>query len=211
MKPRIYILICCLVVCTIFSVAVWLLSKESFDSIPTIECEDKSKYILHRTELVPREEITSFIVDNGKIYIFYDETALVNVYRIDGSFEYGVQISTIQNGHGDIATLDGKLYIDSRQPIIFVFQDDQMIESIDPYSSYEKYISIREIFSGEKNTEDGKYNYQLFESSNDIIRQETQETIIDLPHRSHIAEHLLILGLLTLFLSLYGFDKLFHN
>ena len=86
-----------------------------------------------------------------------------------------------------------------------------MIESIDPYSSYEKYISTREIFSGEKNTVDGGCNYQLSKSSNDIIRQDTQETVIDLPQRSHIAECFLIAGLLVLFLSIYGFGKLFRN
>ena len=211
MKPRIYILLSCIVVCTIFLAAMWFLSKESFASIPTIGGEDKSEYILHRTEQVPREDVTSFIVDNGKIYIFYDETALINVYDTAGSFEYGIQISTIQNSHGDIATLDGKLYVKSRRSIIFIFQDGQMIESIDPYSSYEKYISTREIYSGKKNTVDGGCNYQLSKSSNDIIRQDTQETGIDLPQRSHIAECFLIAGLLVLFLSIYGFGKLFRN
>ena len=211
MKPRIYILLCCIVMCTIFLAAMWFSSKESFDSIHAIRGEDKSEYILHQTEYVPREDVTSFIVDNGKIYIFYDETALINVYDTAGSFEYGIQISTIQNSHGDIAALDGKLFVKSRRSIIFIFQDGQMIESIDPYSSYEKYISTREIFSGEKNTVDGVCNYQLSESSNDIIRQDTQETIIDLPQTSHMTEHLLIAGLLVLFLSIYGFDKLFRN
>lgn len=211
MKPKIYVLLCCFVVCTIFLVAMWFLSKESFDSIPTIGGEDNSEYILHRTEHIPREDVTSFIVDNGKIYIFYDEAALINVYDTAGSFEYGIQLSTIQNGHGDIATLDRKLFAKSRRGIILIFQDGQMVESIDPYSSYEKYISTREIFSGEKNTVDGGCNYQLSESNNDIIRQDTQETVIDLPQRSHIAEHLLIAGLLVLFLSIYGFDKVFCN
>ena len=211
MKPRIYILLCSIVLCTIFLAAMWFLSKESFDSIPAIDGEDDSTYILHQTEQVPREDVTSFIVNNGKIYIFYDETALINVYDTAGSFEYGIQISTIPNGHGDIATLDEKLFVKSRRSIIFIFQDGQMIESIDPYSSYEKYISTREIFSAEKNTVDGVYNYQLSELSNDIIIQDTQETVIDLPQKSQIIEQLIIAGLLVLFLSIYGFDKLLRN
>lgn len=211
MKPRKYILLCCIVVCTIFLAAIWFLSKESFDSVPIIEGEDKSEFILHQTEQVPREDVTSFIADNGKIYIFYDETALINVYDTDGSFEYGIQLSTIQNSHGDIAVLDGKLFVKSRRSIIFIFREGQMIDSIDPYSSYEKYISTREIFSGEKHTVDGGCNYELSEASNDIIRSDTQETVIDLPQKSYIAEHLLIAGLLVLFLSIYGFDKLFRN
>ena len=211
MKSKVYVLLCAIVLCTIFSSAAWLLSNEHFDTIPTIEGEDKSEYILHRTQLLPREDITSFAVDDEKIYIYYDKAALINVYGTDGSFRYGIQISTIPNGRGDIAALDGKLYIESRRPIIFVFQDDQMIESIDPNSSYEKYISARAIFSSEKKTADDIYNYQLSVSNNDIIRQDTLETVIDLPQKSFTAEHLLIIGLFLLALSLFGYEKLFHK
>lgn len=211
MKPGIYILLCCIVVCTIFLAAAWLCTSESFDSVSSIVGDDSDVFLIHRSELVPREVVTSFIVDNGKIYIFYEETALINVYDTTGSFEYGIQVSTIPNGHGDIAILEEKLFVNSRKSIIFVFQGDQLIESIDPYHSYEKYIATREIFAREKNTIDGACSYQLSDSSNDIIRQDTQETVIDLPERSHVAEQLLIVGLLAIFLSIFGFDKLFHN
>ena len=211
MKSKVYVLLCAIVLCTIFSSAAWLLSNEHFDTIPTIEGEDKSEYILHRTQLLPREDITSFIVDDGKIYIYYDKAALINVYGTDGSFRYGIQISTIPNGRGDIAALDGKLYIESRRSIIFIFQDEQLVDSIEPDNSYEKYISARAIFSSEKKTADDIYNYQLSVSNNDIIRQDTLETVIDLPQKSFTAEHLLIIGLFLLALSLFGYEKLFHK
>jgi len=210
-KSKAYILLCCIVLCAIFSSAAWLLSNEHFDTIPTIEGEDKSEYILHRTQLLPREDITSFAVDDGKIYIYYDKAALINVYGTDGSFRYGIQISTIPNGRGDIAALDGKLYIESRRSIIFIFQDEQLVDSIEPDNSYEKYISARTIFSSEKKTVDDIYNYQLSVSNNDIIRQDTLETVIDLPQKSFTAEHLLIIGLFLLALSLFGYEKLFHK
>ena len=211
MKSKVYVLLCAIVLCTIFSSAAWLLSNEHFDTIPTIEGEDKSEYILHRTQLLPREDITSFTVDDGRIYIYYDKAALINVYGTDGSFRYGIQISTIPNGRGDIAALDGKLYIESRRSIIFIFQDEQLVDSIEPDNSYEKYISARAIFSSEKKTADDIYNYQLSVSSNDIIRQDTLETVIDLPQKSFTAEHLLIIGLFLLALSLFGYEKLFHK
>ena len=211
MKSKVYVLLCAIVLCTIFSSAAWLLSNEHFDTIPTIEGEDKSEYILHRTQLLPREDITSFAVDDGKIYIYYDKAALINVYETDGSFRYGIQISTIPNGRGDIAALDGKLYIESRRSIIFIFQDEQLVDSIEPDNSYEKYISARAIFSSEKKTADDIYNYQLSVSNNDIIRQDTLETVIDLPQKSFTAEHLLIIGLFLLALSLFGYEKLFHK
>ena len=211
MKSKVYVLLCAIVLCTIFSSAAWLLSNEHFDTIPTIEGEDKSEYILHRTQLLPREDITSFAVDDGKIYIYYDKAALINVYGTDGSFRYGIQISTIPNGRGDIAALDGKLYIESRRSIIFIFQDEQLVDSIEPDNSYEKYISARANFSSEKKTADDIYNYQLSVSNNDIIRQDTLETVIDLPQKSFTAEHLLIIGLFLLALSLFGYEKLFHK
>ena len=209
MKSKVYVLLCAIVLCTIFSSAAWLLSNEHFDTIPTIEGEDKSEYILHRTQLLPREDITSFAVDDGKIYIYYDKAALINVYGTDGSFRYGIQISTVPNGRGDIAALDGKLYIESRRSIIFIFQDEQLVDSIEPDNSYEKYISARAIFSSEKKTADDIYNYQLSVSNNDIIRQDTQKTVIDFPKKSYTAEHLLIAGLILLSLSLFGYEKLF--
>ena len=211
MKSKVYVLLCAIVLCTIFSSAAWLLSNEHFDTIPTVEGEDKSEYILHRTQLLPREDITSFAVDDGKIYIYYDKSALINVYGTDGSFQYGIQISTIPNGRGDIAALDGKLYIESRRSIIFIFQDEQLVDSIEPDNSYEKYISARAIFSSEKKTADDIYNYQLSVSNNDIIRQDTLETVIDLPPKIFTAEHLLIIGLFLLALSLFGYEKLFHK
>ena len=134
---------------------------------------------------------------------------MVNVYDTTGEFRYGIQISTIKNGQGGIATLDGRLYINSRCPVIFVFQDDQIIECIDPYNSYEKYLSTIKIFSSENNTMDKESNYRLLESTNDIIKLDTKEVIIDLPEKSHMAKFLLITGLLVLFLSVYGFEKLF--
>ena len=78
-------------------------------------------------------------------------------------------------------------------------------------NSYEKYISARGIFSSEKKNADDIYNYQLSVSNNDIIRQDTLETVIDLPQKSFTAEHLLIIGLFLLALSLFGYEKLFHK
>ena len=210
-KSKGYILLCAIVLCAIFSSSAWLLSNEQFDTIPTIECDDKSEYILHGTELVPREDLTSFTVDDGKIYIYYDKAALINVYGTDGSFKYGIQISTIPNGRGDIAALDGKLYIESRRPVIFIFRDEQLVDSMEPDNSYEKYISAKTIFSSEKKTADDICNYQLSVANNDIIRQDTQETVIDLPQKSSTAERLLLAGLILLSLSLLGYEKLFHK
>ncbi|MBE6616791.1 MAG: hypothetical protein E7627_02425 [Ruminococcaceae bacterium] len=211
MKEWIYNLICFVTLFFIFATAIWLMSREGFNSIVQIRNEDRSKYVVHRTELVPREDITSFCVDNENIYIFYDETALVNVYGTDGSYKYGIQISTKRKGRGNITAFNGKLYIESRRAIVFVFQEDQLVEIIYPDNDHEKYDTISELCWGEKNTSDGEHNYQLSESGNDIIRQYTLEIICDLPEKSKLSDNLLHLGLILLSFAFYGHWKLFEN
>lgn len=211
MKRATYILICFIIVGSVFTTAIWLMSMEEFAKITRIEDEDESTYVINRIELVPREDITSFCVDNSNIYIYYDKTGLVNVYGTDGSFKYGIQISTMDNGRGDIMAFEGKLYIKSRLPIIFVFHDDQLIEGITFDSGFEKYISLRESFSNEKTTTDGEHNYMLSESGNDIIREDTQEIVCDLPEKSKFSDDLLKLGLLLLSFALIGDWKLFED
>ena len=209
MKSRNYILVCCFVLLTVFVSIIWLRSKENFDIVPVLEGEDKAQYILHRSALVPREDITSFIVDNGKMYILYDNAALVNVYGTDGIFRYGIQISTMKNGHADIAVIDGTLYIYSRRSIIFSFQETQLIDTVDPHSDQEKYLSTRNLFLAEKKTSDEINKYEISESRNTIVNKNTQKTVIDLPQKSKAADYLTIIGLLLLFFVFHGYSFMF--
>lgn len=209
MKAKIYALICGIVSFALLFIAGCLRMGEGFDPISPVQDAERHAYIIHRMEQIPREDIAAFIAKDGRLYVYFDHTALVNVYGTDGSFQYGIQISTIRNGRGDIATRDGLLYIKSRQAVIFVFRDDQLLECIGPETGYEAYVSVREIFAEEKSTVSGGISYQLSESSGSILRQDTMETVCDFPQKSHVAERLLIVGLFVLSLSLYGVEKLF--
>ena len=210
MKRRLYVLLCCIIVCALFLWASVLLGRESFDDVPLIESE-KEEYILHRKELVPREEIESIVVAGGRIYILYDRTALINVYRTDGTFEYGIQLPTFQKGRGDIAVMRGDLYVRSRRGDIYVFRDDKLLECIDSSRSYDRYIVARSVFDGENIPFDGMHYYQISEESKDIIIEGTNTIVVDLPEKSHRAEQLLNAGLLILALSLFGYEKLFQK
>lgn len=205
MKQRTYICICCIALLCIFLTASWLRSKEGFDDVPLLEGENKMQYVLHQAELVPREDIRSFIVDSEKIYLLYDNAALVNVYGTDGRFQYGIQVSTIKNGHSDIAVVNGSLYFDSRRSIVFVFQGTQLVKTFDPNMNQEDYLSTRTYFSAENTSS----TYELSASGNTIVDKNTREAVIDLPQKSKSAEYLTLLGLILLFLSLRGYTCLF--
>ncbi len=167
------------------------LHKEEFSKLPDIGSE-KDAYEIHYVELIPRETISDFAVDSGNIYVHYESSALVNVYKTDGSFEYGIQISTIPNGKGGVAIDGGKLYFCSRRSIIFVFEDGQLIETVDLWSSdesLEKDRMIRKMAEQEANHRDGGITYVLRENENDIVIEESGVVVLDFPEISKAGEY----------------------
>lgn len=190
------------------------LSKEGFSKLPDIGSE-KDAYEIHSREYIPRENICHFVVDSGKIYVFYENSALVNVYKTDGSFEYGIQISTIPNGKGGIAIDGGKLYFCSRRSIIFVFEDGRLIETVELWSgdeSLERDRMIREMTEQEPNHWDGRNTYVMMEAENDIVIEETNAVILDFPEISNAGDYAIMgvatIGILMLYVELFQKKRL---
>ena len=190
------------------------LHKEEFSKLPDIGSE-KDAYEIHYVELIPRETISDFAVDSGNIYVHYESSALVNVYKTDGSFEYGIQISTMQNGKGGIAVDGGKLYFCSRYPVIFVFEDGQLIETVDLWSSdesLEKDRMIRKMAEQEANHRDGENTYVLMEAENDIVIEETNAVMLDFPEISNAGDYAMMgvatIGILMLYVELFQKKRL---
>ena len=187
----IFIFVLVLISAAFFIKAGITLSKEEFSKLPDIG-EEKSSYELYSEEHIPREIIDNFIVDSGKIYVFYEKSALVNVYEIDGSFEYGIQIATMPNGEGNIAVDGGRLYLCSRYPIIFVVEDGRLIETVDMLSSDEslvKYRAISKMAEREPKRWEGQYSYAFLETENDIIIEQSGEVILDFPEISNAGDY----------------------
>lgn len=185
------VLILVLIGAVFFILSGTALSKETFSKLPDIGGEEDA-YEIHFTEFIPRENIYSFIVDSDKIYVFYEKSALVNIYKTDGNFEYGIQISSIPNGKSGIAIDDGKLYFCSRRSIIFVFEDGKLIETVDLWSSDESLIRdrlIRKMTEQEPNHHDGQNSYVLIETENDIVIAETNDVILDFPKISNAGDY----------------------
>ena len=170
-------------------------------------------YTINDKEIVPREIISSFIVDNGLIYVFYESTALVNVYSTEGAFMYGIRVSSIQNGRGDIAVKDGILHIASRTKYHYEFDKTDLIRLTNVDASSEHSISnaSKETFSTEKNHAENGANYILEAKENRIIIEESGSIVLDFPKRSHAGD-IAIIALLILGLSPAIYKKLYsHN
>lgn len=206
---KIYIVICASVIISIFAVSMWLMAQEPFSALPPID--ETQKYILHEQELIPWESATSFLLADGKIYIYYDANGLVNIYLMDGSFDYGIQIPTIKSGKGDIAFHDGHLYIESRRAIYYVFNHQELVETIVPSDDVEKFVSQSKLFDQEKNHWDGDCRYQLSPLSADIVSWDDGRILVDLPEKSELARSLLILGSGLLGISMLIYEKLIRR
>ena len=90
--------------------------------------EQKQAYRFFEKEIKPGGRICSIAEDSGVLYVFYDYAGVVNVYQIDGTFMYAIQVSAIQNGAGTVAILDHKLYVISTEHVIYCF-DGKALQS----------------------------------------------------------------------------------
>ena len=115
--------------------------------------EATSEYIIHKTpQIPPYQEITSMVIEDGKIFLFFDAEGLVNVYSIDGVFQYALQVNSSTSGRGDIAYNDEKLYIFTRENHIYVFEDQKLIQHIEFAQEKEKYRRYEKSLLSENNS-----------------------------------------------------------
>lgn len=206
MKSTIFVVLSAVSIVLIFAVSILLFQREGFAEISPIE--EKNRYIVHREMLSPRENVAVFIVSEENIFVYYDKSALVNVYSRNGNYCYGIQISTMKSGHGDIAFQNDLLYIKSHGAAIALFYQDQFIEWVDPAYNREKYFSVQKIFNMEKSHSQNGLNYIFDQNANAILLKESQKAIVTFPQRSRLAEVLAVAGLLVICLSIRVYRKL---
>lgn len=179
--------------------SVWWYTQEDFSILVPIAEEN---FAIHEQEMIPREEITSFLVTEDRIYVYYDKSGLVNAYYLDGTYDFGIQVPTIKSGKGDIAYKDGYLFVELRRSVIDVFSKDLLVHQIAITSNRDEYMELREIFTAEKNHATETAMYSLADSKKEIILQATEQIVIDSPKTSKLAKSLMVAGLLTLGISL---------
>lgn len=83
----------------------------------------------------------SFITasDEKRLYLYYEELGIVNVYAVDGDFLYQLRFGHLPNGKGAIAVIDGLLYVKSRGSIIYIVKEKELIEAV--VSSYDDWLN----------------------------------------------------------------------
>lgn len=154
---------------------IYFLEAEEFDFVRALEDEDS--YLIHREELIPREEVTSFIAADGKLMLHYADTELVNVYSSAGKFLFGIQISDGSNGSTGIAYRDGLLYIKGRLSGIYVFAQDKLVQFEEQGIRNAQYDVLDDLFPSETCHTDEGYTYFYVAEGNKIIRTDVNETV----------------------------------
>lgn len=178
--------------------AVCLFASEDFDSIPPLEGD--GNYLLHTSPLIPRESPGMFIAEDGKLFIFYIDSELVNVYTVLGDYLYGIQFPDGQNGKSEILDKDGLLYVDARTSGIYVFQETKLLRFEEQNIYNDGYDELKQVFSGIEDHKDGEYAYFYVEETNKIMRRNNteSETVLQFPQK--IYDPLLFLWLILLML-----------
>lgn len=183
MRQKIFNAVYKLALVIVLLTGVILLSMEDFDQVRAIEGD--GTYLLHSQELTPRETPDILNVDDGKIFLYYIETELVNAYSVSGEFLYGIQFPDYQNGVSDMICHDGLLYVDARGSGIYVFRDKELLRFEEQHYQNSAHKELGLVFTGEENHEDSGYTYYYVKDENRIMRRggDAPETVIQFPER----------------------------
>lgn len=178
----------------IIAAAIFLNESEEFTNV--LPVEEDGDYRIHTKQLVPREFPETIIPENGKIYCFFLEAELINVYGEDGEYLYGIQYADGRNGKSEIICRDGRLYIDARTAGIYVFEGTELVRFEKRSASNE----LKAVFDG---TPNAPYPYFFVTDTNAIMRGggEEAEIVVQLPHRKYDPISFLALGALMLLLG----------
>ena len=209
MKLKWFVAICTIIPCVCLLFVLFLLHNEDFSRIP--ELRENENYFIHRDELVPRENIESFLIAEKKIFVLYNHASLVNVYNVDGLFLYGIQVPTAQNGRSDMIYQDGKLYIWTRQSDIYIFRGDELLDLLAPEDKTGQYVSCKCLFDLEKNHSSGTDIYLLSDDKSNIIHSSTMSPVLDLPKKSNAIENLVCFAMVFVAIAMSVYSKLFKS
>lgn len=187
---------------------ICLYASEEFDRIPSLEGD--GNYLFHADPLVPRESPDLLIAEDGKLFLFYIDTELVNVYTVSGDYLYGIQFPDGQNGRSNMFYKDGLLYVDARGSGIYVFQDTQLLRFELQHIDNDGHDELEEVFSDEEDHIDGEYTYFYTEDTNKITRQHSagSETVLHFPEKKIDVSNFLLLICLMICVKEFTWGKM---
>ena len=152
---------------------------------------------------IPRAFPDILIAEDRKLYLFYSEAELLNVYDQSGEYLYGFQFPDGQNGRNDVCCQNGLLYVKARGSGIYVFRDMQLLRFEEQHNQNSGYDELEHVFTGETDHQDGEYRYVYVNETNSLLRfdQSGSETVIQFPERKYDP---VSFALILLFLILLG-------
>jgi len=178
--------------------AVWMRVNEDFDNVRLIKGD--GNYRIHRQELVPKEDVDLFIAQDGKLYVFFIDYELVNVYDDAGTFLYGIQFPDGNNGRSDMGYRDGLLCVDARSSGRYLFDGMHLLRFEDQSIYNETDHELDGYFQGAYPDTDGEYTYVYEPQENRFLRSSggKTEVFLQFPRRNPMILPLLILDLAVL-------------
>lgn len=184
-------------------VAVTMMSNEEFDTVRPLQ--EKDAHIIHEQELIPKENVDIFIAGEGKLFVFFIDNELINIYDDAGSFLYGIQLPDGQNGVSDMAFQDGKLYVDNRGSGYYIFEGRNLLRFERGSIDNETRKELESFFTGEYAHTDAEVTYLYVEEENKFIRNINGRTedFLQFPKRNRIIIPLLAVGLIVLYTMEY--------
>ena len=194
-RAYVIIAICIIVLCSIELVN--LASAEGFSHISPLKTEEAYRMVTN--ELIPREEISLFLVTEERIFLYFDYTGIINVYSHDGIFLYGLQINSLKNGIGDIAFKDGILYIKARGNMLYIFDGTVLLDNFRRQDNPQMYSEVEVLMGGEPCHQMNNITY--VSSGNKILKKAEQhvvETVISLPQKNTNIRDLAIFTMLLI-------------
>lgn len=142
---------------------------------------DGELYHYSTVEITPKGD-PILLVTEDQIVLFYEESAILNFYDLDGNFQHGYKLATIRNGVGKMGYADGTIYVKVRGNCMFVIRDGQIESTVYILDDKDAYHELTPYVKAEPNHQHGDTTYAV--TSGGIIRfgeGTVAETVIRFP------------------------------
>lgn len=101
---------------------------------------DDSDYAILKSECYPRVQANHFLVSSNAIYVQFEGNpySLINVYSINGDFQYGIQYTDHYNGTSCIGLDGDDLLFKSHDNYAYVIRKGKILEQYKPLQGSQK-------------------------------------------------------------------------
>ena len=102
-----------------------------------IAAEEGSPVIMVRENDFLCTDISQVVSDDENLYVLFGQYGVVQVYTLDGTYQYTISVYNHANGRTEIAVLKNRLYIEDKKSNLYVFENGSLVQYLDRTESYE--------------------------------------------------------------------------